>query len=368
MRRYIYISLILIILLVGCTSGEEVTTFVASENLDEMVIPAIEMEEPELPMPLNSSLAIYGESPIFEEGLEDAWDLTIVFPGAVIYHGGLYHMFYNGLTFNRGITGGGIGYAVSANGVEWFRMADTPILTWDDTIGENDWLRASSATIEDDNTWVLYLSSVPRNIIEEFPRIWRATAPAPNGPWTFDDIPLLEPGETGEWDYYGVEDPVVLKTDAGYLMYYLNSRFDNRRGLTGIGLATSADGVSWIKYDDPGTAERFSMSDPIFLYEGDTAGYDAIQAYFVWQDSQGFSMLYGTGRNTTNDMLYMTSLDGIVWNAPFEEPVFSTDDVAFLGNFFAPKVVFVDGQYLVYLYGSDGAQSFGDIYLATVAQ
>ena len=368
MRRIPYLCLVVSLLVVGCaSSSDEPTTFVASENLEEMVIPVADIGESEIPVPLDGKLNIYGESPVFEEGLEDAWDQTLVSPGAVVYHGGLYHMFYNGFAIGGGSANGGIGYAISANGTEWYRMADMPILNWDDALGDDYWVRASSALLENDGTWVLYLSSFSHGVTEALPMIYRATAPVPNGPWTFDDIPVLEPGETGEWDYYGVEDPIVLKTETGYLMYYLNAHFDDRRGITAIGLATSENGVNWTKYNDPSTEERFSMSDPIFVYVGEIS-YNFIQAHVVWQDTDGFSMLYGVGRNTTNDMHYLTSLDGIVWTAPVDEPVFSVDDVAFLGDYTAPKVLYFDGQYLVYLYGSGGSQSFGDIYLATVTE
>ena len=360
----------LVLFLAGCTTtSNSPTTFVASENLDEMVIPMLEVAPSELPPRLSGKLTVYGETPIFEEGSADSWDKSLVFPGAVFFHGGLYHMFYNGLTIERGISGGGIGYAISADGVAWYRMADEPLFDFDETIGEDDWLQVNTALIEEDGRWVLYMTSQARGITEALPTIYRATAPAPNGPWTFDDIPMLEPGETGEWDAYGVNTPTVVKTEKGYLMYYLNSRFDNRRGISAIGMATSADGIVWKKYNDPVTEERFSASDPVFIYEseGEFANFYSIQDYSVWQDTTGFSMLYSIGRNNGGDIQYMTSEDGLVWEpTPADEVVLALDDVAFLDYAMAYKVLYVNQEYSLYFYG--GLSGFGDIYLAKVTE
>ena len=367
--RLVFISLMLFsgIFLSACaTTNDGPTTFVASENLDEMVIPVLDVTDPELPAPLSGKLSIVGNEPIFEEGQPDSWDQTLAFPGAVLYHGGLYHMFYNGLTVDRNLAGGGIGYAVSANGVDWYRMAEESLLNWDDTVGEDAWLRASSALIEDDGIWVLYFSTLSRGVTEDLPMIYRATAPAPNGPWTFDDVSLLEGGEAGAWDISGVTTPIVLKTDNEYRMYYLNAPNGNRRGISGVGLATSSDGIVWNKYDDPTTEDEFSASDPVFVYDGNLPGFDLIQVHFIWQTSDGYSMVFGVGRNNTSDMYIMTSEDGITWSEPSDEPIFTVDDVEFLDYATAYKVLFADGAYKVYFYG--GLQTFGDIYLATVTE
>jgi hypothetical protein len=353
-------------LLASCASSSEVA-FVPSENIEEIVIPQFETDtEQGLPEPFSGTLNIQGETPIFYEGLEDGWDSSLVFPGAVLYHDGLYHMFYNGLKFNRGLEGGGIGYAISVNGKDFFRIADDPILNWDDTVGEDLWINVYSALIDDDGTWTLYLATQARNITEELPRIYRATAEAPNGPWEFDEIPLLQAGETGEWDAFGVLSPIVLKTETGYLMYYENARFDNRRGVSGVGLATSADGLSWQKYNDPATDERYGQSDPIFvLDEEEYSTFMAIQIQTIWQDDQGFGMFYGIGRNNPKDMLYASSPDGITWEEA-GEPVFSTREINFIAALATPKVLVIDGQYHVYFYGPAGQNMpGGGIYLAS---
>ena len=185
---------------------------------------------------------------------------------------------------------GGIGYAISTNAIDWYRVADAPLFTWEETVGADLWLRVSSVLIDEDGIWTLYLTSAPRGISEEVPTILRATASSPNGPWEFDEIPLLEAGGSGAWDHYGVQIPTVIKLEDGYRMYYLNQRLDNRRGLSGIGMATSADGLSWTKYNDPNTDDEFEESDVIFTLGEGSMGFQEIQSFSVWQDETGFDV------------------------------------------------------------------------------
>ena len=261
---------------------------------------------------------------------------------------------------------GGIGYAVSTNATDWYRVADAPLFTWDETIEEDLWLRVSDVLVTDDGMWTLYLASVSPDVSEEVPTIWRATAFSPNGPWEFDEIPLLEVGDTGAWDHFGVQDPTVLKVADGYLMYYLNQRLDNRRGFSGIGMATSTDGLSWTKYNDPNTDEEFQESDAIFTLGERSMGFQEIQSFRVWQDEAGFGMLYLSGSTSTNNWNYATSPDGMTW-IPFDKnPILTADDIPFLSFTFAPKMLYLDGKYLFYFYGTvDRNSPGGDIYLAT---
>lgn len=59
--------------------------------------------------------------------------------------------------------------------------------------------------------------------------------------------PVLEPGAAGTFDKDGVSSPVVVASGDGYVMYYAGLA----DGLTTIGRATSADGLTWTADPDP---------------------------------------------------------------------------------------------------------------------
>ena len=364
MKKWFFLSLLLF--LVSCSS-EPTESFVSSENLDEIVIPQVDdVMQATLPKPFSGKVSLVGDKPIFYRGEGDAWDSSLVFPGAAIYHDGLYHLFYNGMFLNHGMDGGGIGYAVSTNATDWYRVADAPLLTWDETVGADLWISVSSVLIDEDGLWTLYLSSTRRAISEETPSIWRATASSPNGPWEFDEISLLEAGISETWDHYGVQRPAVLKIEDQYQMYYLNQRLDNRRGFTGIGMATSTDGLSWTKYNDATTDKEFKESDAIFTLREGSMGFQEIQSFNIWQDETGFAMLYFSGSTRTNNWNYATSPDGITWTDFEENPILTADDIPFLSFTTSPEILYLDGKYFFYFRGgTDRNRPEGDIYLAT---
>jgi beta-1,2-mannobiose phosphorylase / 1,2-beta-oligomannan phosphorylase len=76
--------------------------------------------------------------------------------------------------------------------------------------------------------------------------------------------PLLKPRTKLKWEAGGIFSPAVLKTEAGYSMYY--RAFGSDR-VSRIGYATSADGLKWQRHNEPllvphDTSEHWGMEDP----------------------------------------------------------------------------------------------------------
>jgi hypothetical protein len=76
----------------------------------------------------------YPGNPVMEEGPPGSWDDEHVRPGAVVLDGGTYKMWYSGWNGNIVL----IGYAESANGIDWTKHSD-PILgytpgVWDSRV------------------------------------------------------------------------------------------------------------------------------------------------------------------------------------------------------------------------------------------
>lgn len=62
--------------------------------------------------------------------------------------------------------------------------------------------------------------------------------------------PVLKPGAKGQWDDASVQIGAVIKINGTYYMYY-NGWGTNSSNNSSIGLATSADGISWTKSSQP---------------------------------------------------------------------------------------------------------------------
>lgn len=85
---------------------------------------------------------------------------------------------------------------------------------------------------------------------------------------------------------------------------------------TGIGYATSVDGIAWSIYDDPATTSApYEFSDPV-LNHGDDGEWDSHEMFtpsVVVTDS-GYEMWYSGWRWQSNQFIgYATSADGLRW-------------------------------------------------------
>jgi predicted GH43/DUF377 family glycosyl hydrolase len=320
---------------------------------------------------LNTSLFhFYEGNPVLQQSNNPQWDNLYIDPGAMVYQDDTFHMFFNGINgFPAPV---GVGYATSADGYHWTRQVSEPVLSakalsGSHLMGSN--LFATSALVEDDGTWVLYFYTLSGNTFNGPGDIGRATAPAPTGPWTIDPDPMLSPGPSGSWDEVQVSAPDVLKTEAGYVMYY-DARGNDSASM--IGMATSSDGIHWNKYNDPATNDpAFAKSDPVLKVSSD--GWDSTRVIDpnVVETPDGWEMIYlatnGSGKFTIGEFSFgvASSPDGIQWNKSDRNPVLSNQDHLQWLQAFLATLLYVQGTYFLYFDFVTTSASGTNVYLAT---
>lgn len=286
---------------------------------------------------------LFSEEPIIAHGSAD-WDNRYTDPGAVLYHDEQFHMFRNAFPSWPGEVS--IAYHTSPDGLNWTPVGDEPVIVGADLAYGDLTALASSAVVEDDGTWVLYYYTWENYQTTAKSAIGRATAPAPTGPWTPDETPVLLPGAAGAWDSLKVTMPRVLKTDNGYVMFYTG----NSEVFTGgIGMATSLDGITWTKQDEPVLAtveENVIIHQPNVVATGD-----------------GYTMIYRRVKRGMAELgLYSaTSPDGITWETGVE--VWAKTSIPNSTGFWMTALVEADDR--LYLYIEGGRGRFTDIYVAT---
>ncbi|HUE97880.1 MAG TPA: hypothetical protein VMN99_01425, partial [Anaerolineales bacterium] len=278
MRDTLHLLILFTLLLSGCSAAPTPTPGLIPDSTQTPVPAGSSTPDPALPsdtpapthLPnaiptdqLSTSLFhFYEGNPVVQLSNNPSWDNRFIDPGAMVYHDGMFHMFFNGINgFPAPV---GVGYATSPDGFRWTRQVNEPVLSAtalseSNLLGSN--LFVTSALVEPNGTWILYFYTLGESGFNGPGEIGRATAPAPTGPWTIDPDPLLRPGSRGSWDNVQVNGPNVLKSDDGYLMYY--DALGNGNSSM-IGMATSSDGVQWKKYNDPATTDpAFAESDPV---------------------------------------------------------------------------------------------------------
>lgn len=303
------------------------------------------------------------DNPVVTIGEEGAWDdVSIRFP-YVLYHDGLFHMFYT--AYRNSTVPQAIGYASSEDGINWTKYEQNPIFEGSGIGNFDDFgVNRVVVTVEDDGTWVMYYNGQEEPGVPPFGNgIGRATAPSPTGPWTRSESPVLETGTLRRWDGGFIFPDSVHKTDEGYVMYY--SGAGGAQGM--VGMATSPDGIVWTKYDDPTTTERpFDESDPI-LRAGVIGEWDSQQAWGagVIQTENGWEMTY-TGGSTVNGIYqahigFAFSEDGVHWTKYEANPVISIDEHSTL---FTSLLIYEEEYYVYYGLTDTNGTAFTEANLA----
>ncbi len=299
------------------------------------------------PQPLKVTLTPYENNPILTPDLDSAWEAGGVGRVRVIPYDGLLYMFYHG--YSSGLAAGKVGYATSADGVNWTKFEGNPIFVPDEVIAPNGVTNYS--IVLNDDIWLLYFSPWPAG------KAWSdfsgdilvATAPSPGGPWTVAEEPALpESASPTDWDWGGrAFYSITFSPDGGVLFF-------NAARTMKAGRATSSDGLHWTKYDDPATISTlYKNSDPIF--EAAPGAWDSlyVSQSVVRPTKDGWEMFYAGGSGRDSMIGYATSPDGIKWTRLGESPLLTDPTHKLL---FPEAIAEMNGTH--YLYYAVVSQAF----------
>jgi predicted GH43/DUF377 family glycosyl hydrolase len=271
-------------------------------------------------------------------------DERYINPGAVIERDGLLHMFANLFTAWPGHVR--VQHLVSSDGVSWTLVAADPVLDSDDVPLGGQGADVSTGFVAEDGTWVLIFETVS----SQDPWILgRATAPAPDGPWTIDPQPILDGGDEGSRDAGGLSWPTVVPTGNGYAMYY--TALDRVGGTGVIGLAESPDGVTWTKRDAP-------VLEPERDWEGGSLDRPRVAV-----TPAGMVMVYAGADLTDRGVAW--SSDGVTWQRDGDAPAITRDDFPVNGRAWDAALLYRDEALTYYLeIGTAGGSAGTQVYRA----
>jgi predicted GH43/DUF377 family glycosyl hydrolase len=275
-------------------------------------------------------------------------DEAFINPGAVFEHEGQFHMFANLFTGFPGVSQ--VPHLSSPDGETWTLADEEPVFVTDDIEFAATGAHVSAGFVTDDGTWVLIFESL--TTLEPW-RLGRATAPAPGGPWTVDPEPILEPGAEGELDAGGLSWPSVVRTDAGYAMYYTAKPTPAGDGV--IAMATSPDGETWTRAVAPVLVPEPAWED------------GALDRPRVTVTPDGFAMVY-SGRDLT-DRGVAYSTDGVTWVRDGEAPAITQDDFPVDGRCWDAALLYRDGalHYILEIGAASASGGGTELYLASAS-
>lgn len=135
--------------------------------------------------------------------------------------------------------------------------------------------------------------------------------------------PVLSPGNPGEWDGLYIESPSVLYDGVSYLMWY--SGIDTTYKVR-IGVATSPDGIYWKKYAGNPVIDGGS----IYSWEGLSVATPAIikrnGQFEMWYVGASYYDMLDNNAIDTIKVGYATSSNGLNWIKYAANPILSTYD------------------------------------------
>jgi hypothetical protein len=300
----------LTLVLAGCAAPaglEEPTEARASSNAAGSAAASRDLSPSELlPIGAPVRLRVMGDGPVVdgETGPEGyRYDL----PGAVVEDThGTYHLFITWFGEQPGdqiVT-----VSTSASGTDW-EVGTTPI--YDDLgLHTRPPGPVPTAALLVDGEWVLY-GWAARPTSQRINFTWRATAPAPDGPWTPEEEAVLDLGPLGGWDDAGAAATTVHTTADGFELWYDGFSEEDDRG--SIGYASSADGITWTRVPTPvvepgacGTTTDAGVFLPSVLeWDG-----QLLMVFGGLLEERGDPFLFGA-----------TSTDGVTWTCAGDGPL-----------------------------------------------
>lgn len=177
---------------------------------------------------------MYSKNPVLRPGNPGAFDENALFDPFVIKVGNELRMYYDG--YNGSIWQTGL--ATSVDGINWTKYAGNPILTvrpgtWE-SIGCN-----APKVFHDGNQFVMFYTGHYSLTQAEI-----GLATSTDGfIWQRSPLnPVLRRGPSGSWDQYSVRGTAAFTGNGRYYLLY------DGGAATPIGFAHSVDGLVWTKY------------------------------------------------------------------------------------------------------------------------
>jgi hypothetical protein len=255
-------------------------------------------------------------------GVDDlgSWAPGGAWVSSVVDDGTTYHMWFTGTTVdtNGWITGVAVGHATSPDGIAWTMDPANPVINPGESGEWDDESLDGGPVVYDGTQFKMWYAGWSDGDSD----VGYATSPD-GSIWTkYPGNPVMEHGPPGSWDDTWLQPATVLVEDGTYRMWFHGRAEDYYSGQ--IGYAKSSDGINWTRWPEPVLepadypgSVEASFLIPIVVFDGIT--------YHMWYVNDPVDM------NVV--VHYAYSSDGIEWTKHRGNPVHELpDETIFTGS------------------------------------
>lgn len=237
----------------------------------------------------------HAENPVLRLGPAGSWDAGILICNEVLFDEAeqLFKIWYVG-GYN-GIYG--IGYATSPDGIDWTKYPGNPVMTvtdpWEGTNIEGQCL------IKSETGYQMWYASYDYNNDKSL--LGYATS-ADGINWTkHPDNPIFIPADPTQWDGYSVDEPDVHLINGTYHMWYKGWKkpygvawIGHATSSDGIRWERDPENPVLLTTNSPGAWDNFQIYRPRVLLETDRDGLGRT-IYKMWYSGRTFSLVAQLG-------------------------------------------------------------------------
>ena len=252
-------------------------------------------------------------NPVLSQGA--GWESRWVHFVSVIDQDSQYVMWYSGGDNTSGVNAS-VGRATSTDGKLWTKDTLNPVMGHDSSAwdGKAAWV---PKVLKIGDAYTMWFTGANSSDVWQ---IGRATS-SDGRVWVQDTTnPVIRVGAPGQWDAGLVHTSSVLFDGTTYRMWYTGMSQGYGMGSAGIGLATSGDGIHWVKdtldnpvlaAGPPGAWDQRGVGECSVVYNS------AIQQYLMFYVGNELDYLL----DHTTGIGYAWSADGIHWTKSSGNPV-----------------------------------------------
>lgn len=284
----------------------------------------------------------YANNPVITKGPE-LWDIIAIGQPTVLFENDTIKMWYAGVGSDMK---GRICYATSTDGINWNKYNNPVIDVGSQGEWDSGWLDTPEI-LKDDNEYKMYYygDTVQQNAAYSSAI---GLAHSPDGiNWTKDpNNPIFTKANFGDWDGTWVESPALFwdSINGDYVMWY--NGVDTNTWKIQIGLATSLDGINWIRHSgNPilssgfwGEYDDMWLGTPAVIYNS-----GKFEMWYSAACSESYNPVFA--KFDTLRICYASSDNGINWTKYPGNPLFETftapyDSLIDTYGPWAPDVIF----------------------------